>query len=60
MNKIAETLKEQGRSIVWLAEKVNVKEKTFRNYTSNINQPSAVILKKVAEVLGVTMEDLVV
>jgi len=59
MNRIAEEIKNQGRTIVWVAEKVGIPEKTFRNYTGNRNQPSIQTLKKVAEVLGVSMEELV-
>lgn len=59
MNKIAEVLREQGRSIAWLAKKIDVKVNTVYNYTGNINQPSNATLKKVAEALDVAMEDLV-
>lgn len=59
MNKIAEVLNSQGRSALWLAEQVDVKINTFRNYTSNINQPSLPTLRKIADALDVTIDDLI-
>ena len=59
MNKIAEEIKSQGRKVSWVADQVGIPERTFRNYCSNKCQPSNATLKRVAELLNVTMEDLI-
>lgn len=59
MNGILEEIQKQGRKVSWVAQQVDIPERTFRNYCSNTNQPSIGTLKKVADVLGVKMEDLV-
>jgi DNA-binding XRE family transcriptional regulator len=59
-NRIKEVMREQGRQNTWMCEKLEIKSSTFGHYLNNHTQPSIFQLKKVAQVLDVAMEDLVV
>lgn len=58
-NRLNEVLKEQGRSKSWLANELNMNRSTIYKYCSNDLQPNIFLLKKLAKLLGVTMEYLV-
>ncbi len=58
MNRIKEILKEQGRSQIWLAEKIGKSYVVVTNYCNNKSQPSLPILKKIAEILDVDIREL--
>lgn len=58
-NKIKDFMESQGRKSSWLSEQLGVSRATVYKYMSNDLQPSIFRLKRVAEVLGVKMEDLV-
>jgi len=60
MNRIKIELEKQERSKAWLARKLGVHSTTIFKYCANKNQPSAQRIKEIAEILGVTMEDLIV
>lgn len=59
-NRIGEILKERGISSKWLAKKVGLSPTMISGYTTNRNQPSLSNAFKIAHVLGVQMEDLVI
>lgn len=58
LNRIKEVLVEQGRNQKWLAEKMDVEQNTTTNWCANSTQPRLSELKKIAELLGVSMCDL--
>ncbi|MBN2485404.1 MAG: helix-turn-helix transcriptional regulator [Bacteroidales bacterium] len=60
MNRIKEILKEQGRSQVWLAEKLDMSYLAVTRYCNNKRQPNLDVLNKIAEILGVDNRDLLV
>lgn len=59
-NRIGEILKERGISSSWLAKKVDLSANMISLYVNNKNQPSLQNAYKIASVLGLQMEDLVV
>jgi len=58
MNTIKKVLKNQGRSQMWLADKIDKSYTVVTNYCNNRNQPSLHVLKSVAEVLDVDIREL--
>lgn len=60
MNRIKEILKEQGRSQVWLADRLDMSYLAVTRYCNNIRQPNLEVLNKIAEILGVDNRDLLV
>lgn len=60
MNRIKEILKEQGRSQVWLAEKLDMSYLAVTRYCNNKRQPNLDVLNKIAKILGVDNRDLLV
>jgi transcriptional regulator with XRE-family HTH domain len=60
VNRIKEVLKQQGRSQVWLAEKLGMSYLAVTRYCNNIRQPNLDVLNRIAEILGVDNRDLLV
>lgn len=60
INKIKEVLKAQGRTQIWLAEKINRSYVVVTNYCNNNAQPSLEVLRKIANVLDVDIRELLV
>jgi len=58
MNRIKEILKEQGRTQMWLSEKVNKSYVIVTNYCNNNAQPSIEVLRKIALILDVDVREL--
>lgn len=58
MNRIKEILKEQGRTQIWLSEKIEKSYVVVTNYCNNHTQPSIDVLKKIAKALDVDIRDL--
>ena len=54
---IQQVLKEQGRSQVWLADKIGIHDKTFSGKLKR-NSISGEELLKIAKVLGINLEEL--
>lgn len=59
MNNIKQVVQDQGRLLKWVASELGVNEGTFYHWCQNRRQPNIFQLKKVAEFLGVTMEELI-
>lgn len=59
-NRIKLILYEKEKSNGWLAAKVGVKSVTVSKWCSNVNQPSLATLYKIADVLEVSVYDLLV
>nr|WP_299202835.1 helix-turn-helix transcriptional regulator [uncultured Brumimicrobium sp.] len=59
-NRIKEVLKEKGVKANWLAEKMGKSYPTMIAYTSNSRQPSIEVLYQIAELLQVSVKDLLI
>ena len=53
-----EVLREQGRSLTWLAERTGVARVTVYTYSQGVRRPPKAWLARTAEVLGVPLEEL--
>lgn len=60
LNRIKEILKEEGRTAKWLAEKLGKDTATLSRWCNNHTQPSIETLAKIAELLDVNIQDLLV
>ena len=60
MNRIKEVLKDKGIKQVWLADKLGKSYNMVLSYTTNNRQPSLETLYKIAEILDVSVKDLLV
>lgn len=58
MNRIKEVLRAQGRTQMWLSEKIGKSYIIVTNYCNNKKQPSIEVLKIIADVLDVDIRDL--
>ena len=60
MNRVKTVLKEQGRSQMWLSEKLGKSYVMVTNYCNNKTQPSIETLNEIAEILDVDVRFLLV
>ena len=60
MNRIKEALKEKNLTQVWLADKLGKSFKMVNAYACNRKQPSLETLFTTADLLGVSVKDLIV
>jgi transcriptional regulator with XRE-family HTH domain len=60
MNRIKEVLNEKGIKQTWLAEKLGKSFKIVNAYACNRQQPPIEILYRIAEILQVSVKDLLV
>lgn len=60
MNRIKEVLKDKGISQTWLAEKMEKSYPTINEYARNKRQPSLEDLYKIADILNVSVSDLLI
>jgi len=60
INCIKEILKKQGRTQVWLAQKLDRNGKTVNAYCNNRKQPSLFELDKIAGILDVDIRELLI
>lgn len=58
LNRIREVLDEKGIKQTWLAEKLNKSFNMVNAYVCNRKQPSLEILNQIAEILQVSVKDL--
>ena len=59
MNRIKEVLEEKGSKQIWLAEKLNKSYNMVNGYAKNRRQPSLELLNQIAEILNVSVKDLI-
>lgn len=59
MNRIKKVLEEKGIKQIWLAEKLNKSYNMVNGYAQNRRQPSLELLNKIAEILHVSVKDLI-
>jgi len=60
MNRIKEVLDEKGIKQIWLAEKLGKSYNMVNAYAQNRQQPRLEILFKIAEILNVSVKDLII
>lgn len=60
MNRIKEVLDERGIKQTWLAEKLGKSFNMVNAYAQNRHQPSLEVLYKIADILQVSVKDLIV
>lgn len=60
MNRIKEVLEEKGIKQIWLAEKLEKSYNMVNSYVQNRRQPSIECLYKIAEILKVSVKELLV
>ena len=60
MNRIKEVLEEKGIKQTWLAEKLGKSYNMVNAYTQNRQQPRLEILFKIAEILDISVKDLII
>ena len=58
-NNIKDAMNSQGRTQVFLQSELGKSRTTIYNWYNNISQPNIFELKKIYELIGVHMEDLV-
>lgn len=60
MNRIKEVIEEKGVKQTWLAEKLGKSFNMVNGYVQNRHQPSLETLYKIAEILNVSVKDLLI
>ncbi len=60
MNRIKEVLQEKGIKQTWLAEKLGKSFNIVNDYCNNRRQPSLELIFKIAEILNVPVNELLV
>ena len=59
MNRIKEVLEEKGIKQIWLAEQLNKSYNMVNGYAKNRRQPSLELLNQIADILNVSVKDLI-
>ena len=60
MNRIKEVLNEKGIKQTWLATKLDKSYNVVNGYVNNARQPSVEVLYKIAELLDVSVKELLI
>ena len=60
MNRIKEVLQEKGIKQTWLAEKLGKSYNMVNGYAANRRQPSVDVLYQIAQLIGVSVKDLLI
>jgi len=60
MNRIKEVLEEKGIKQTWLAEKLGKSYNMVNGYVQNRQQPRIEVLYEIAEILGVSVKELLI
>ena len=60
MNQIKEVLEEKGIKQIWLAEKLGKSYNMVNSYVKNRRQPSIECLYEIAEILNISVKELLV
>jgi putative transcriptional regulator len=60
MNRIKEVLEERGIKQIWLAEKMDKSYNMVNSYAQNRRQPSIEDLYKIAEILKISVKELLI
>ena len=60
MNRIKEVLDQKGIKQTWLSEKLGKSYNMVNSYVTNKRQPSVEVLYQIAEILSVSVKDLLI
>lgn len=60
MNRIKEVLEEKGIKQTWLSDKLGKSYNMVNSYVANRRQPSVEVLYQIAELLDVSVKDLLI
>lgn len=60
MNRIKEVLEEKGIKQIWLSEKLGKSYNMVNSYVQNRRQPSVECLYEIAEILNISIKELLV
>ena len=60
MNRIKEVLKEKGVKQIWLADKLGKSYNMVNGYVQNRKQPSIECLYEIAQILNISVKELLV
>ena len=60
MNRIKEVLKQKGIKQIWLADKLGKSYNMVNGYVQNRGQPSIECLNEIAEILNISVKELLV
>jgi putative transcriptional regulator len=60
MNRIKEVLEEKGIKQIWLAERLGKSYNMVNSYVQNRRQPSIECLYEIAEILNISVKELLV
>jgi len=60
MNRIREVLKQKGIKQTWLSERLGKSYNMLNQYCNNKRQPSVEVLYQIAEILDVSVKDLLI
>ena len=60
MNRIREVLTQKGIKQTWLSERLGKSYNMVNSYVTNKRQPSVEVLYKIAEILEVSVKDLLI
>ena len=60
MNRIKEVLKEKGIKQIWLADKLGKSYNMVNGYVQNRKQPSIECLYEIAQILNISVKELLV
>jgi ribosome-binding protein aMBF1 (putative translation factor) len=60
MNRIKEVIEEKGIKQIWLAEKLGKSYNMVNSYVQNRRQPSIECLYEIAEILNISVKELLV
>jgi putative transcriptional regulator len=60
MNRIKEVLDEKGIKQIWLAEKLGKSYNMVNGYVQNRRQPTLELLNKIADILDVSVTELII
>ena len=60
MNRIKEVLEQKGIKQIWLAEQLDKSYNMVNSYVGNRRQPSVEVLFRIADILKVSVKDLLI
>jgi len=60
MNRIKEVLEEKGIKQTWLAERLGKSYNMVNGYVQNRQQPRIEVLYEIAEILGISVKELLI
>ena len=60
MNRIKEVLVQKGLKQIWLSKELGKSYNMVLSYTTNRRQPSVEVLYKIADILNISVKDLLI